>query len=232
MKSRNALTKPLTDAELDTLKAFLARMPGGFGLERLDGFFAALIAGPALIMPSEYLPVIWGREGLPEDAFESEEDVQAFLQLLIRHWNSISDSLDRDGIHLPLVFERDDRRPVGEDWARGFMDGVNMRRSSWAELILDEDEGGAILPMAVMSGEVEPKWPKSRLSEKKQNDMLALMGAGLARIYQYYQAERREAARAQASRRTAPKTGRNEPCPCGSGKKFKLCCGARGGGAE
>lgn len=26
-------------------------------------------------------------------------------------------------------------------------------------------------------------------------------------------------------RREAPKVGRNEPCPCGSGKKFKKCCG-------
>ncbi|MEY4631795.1 MAG: hypothetical protein RIQ81_1915 [Pseudomonadota bacterium] len=25
--------------------------------------------------------------------------------------------------------------------------------------------------------------------------------------------------------RTSPKTGRNDPCPCGSGKKFKKCCG-------
>lgn len=25
--------------------------------------------------------------------------------------------------------------------------------------------------------------------------------------------------------RSAPKTGRNDPCPCGSGKKFKKCCG-------
>jgi uncharacterized protein YecA (UPF0149 family) len=25
--------------------------------------------------------------------------------------------------------------------------------------------------------------------------------------------------------RTGPKIGRNEPCPCGSGKKFKKCCG-------
>jgi preprotein translocase subunit SecA len=25
--------------------------------------------------------------------------------------------------------------------------------------------------------------------------------------------------------REAPKVGRNEPCPCGSGKKFKKCCG-------
>ena len=27
-------------------------------------------------------------------------------------------------------------------------------------------------------------------------------------------------------RRETPKTGRNEPCPCGSGKKFKRCCGS------
>jgi uncharacterized protein YecA (UPF0149 family) len=26
------------------------------------------------------------------------------------------------------------------------------------------------------------------------------------------------------------KVGRNEPCPCGSGKKFKKCCGQPGGG--
>jgi SEC-C motif-containing protein len=27
-------------------------------------------------------------------------------------------------------------------------------------------------------------------------------------------------------RRSSPKVGRNDPCPCGSGKKFKKCCGA------
>ncbi|MDR1029182.1 MAG: SEC-C domain-containing protein, partial [Clostridiales Family XIII bacterium] len=32
-------------------------------------------------------------------------------------------------------------------------------------------------------------------------------------------------ARQETVRRTAPKTGRNEPCPCGSGKKYKNCCG-------
>jgi uncharacterized protein YecA (UPF0149 family) len=24
-----------------------------------------------------------------------------------------------------------------------------------------------------------------------------------------------------------PKVGRNEPCPCGSGRKFKKCCGRK-----
>jgi len=26
-------------------------------------------------------------------------------------------------------------------------------------------------------------------------------------------------------RRETPKVGRNDPCPCGSGKKYKQCCG-------
>jgi hypothetical protein len=29
---------------------------------------------------------------------------------------------------------------------------------------------------------------------------------------------------AKPAARTQPKIGRNEPCPCGSGKKFKRCC--------
>lgn len=31
-------------------------------------------------------------------------------------------------------------------------------------------------------------------------------------------------------RRTEPRVGRNDPCPCGSGRKFKKCCGAAGSG--
>ncbi|MBN1347578.1 MAG: SEC-C domain-containing protein [Phycisphaerae bacterium] len=34
-----------------------------------------------------------------------------------------------------------------------------------------------------------------------------------------------EASRPQTIRREQPKVGRNDPCPCGSGKKFKKCCG-------
>jgi SEC-C motif domain protein len=30
----------------------------------------------------------------------------------------------------------------------------------------------------------------------------------------------------QTVRRESPKVGRNDPCPCGSGKKYKKCCGA------
>ncbi|HVG34137.1 MAG TPA: preprotein translocase subunit SecA [Pyrinomonadaceae bacterium] len=35
-----------------------------------------------------------------------------------------------------------------------------------------------------------------------------------------------EAAKTKTVTRDQPKVGRNEPCPCGSGKKYKKCCGA------
>jgi len=34
-----------------------------------------------------------------------------------------------------------------------------------------------------------------------------------------------DGSRAKTVRRQATKVGRNDPCPCGSGKKFKKCCG-------
>ncbi|MBD5642193.1 MAG: preprotein translocase subunit SecA, partial [Desulfovibrio sp.] len=36
-----------------------------------------------------------------------------------------------------------------------------------------------------------------------------------------------EAPRKKKPARSAPRVGRNDPCPCGSGKKYKKCCGAR-----
>jgi uncharacterized protein len=54
--------KPLTESELDHLGRFLKNCDGGMAMdiEELDGFFAALIAGPETIAPSEYLPEVFG----------------------------------------------------------------------------------------------------------------------------------------------------------------------------
>ena len=35
-----------------------------------------------------------------------------------------------------------------------------------------------------------------------------------------------ESAKAAQVRRSTDKVGRNDPCPCGSGKKYKRCCGS------
>jgi len=56
------------------------------------------------------------------------------------------------------------------------------------------------------------------------------LSGGVKRIYHYFEPDRKMAARlgkqAGSLRREQAKVGRNDPCPCGSGKKYKKCCGA------
>lgn len=62
--------------------------------------------------------------------------------------------------------------------------------------------------------------PAEELSERTQNILEASMQEAL-RMMKAYEAEQ---AAATPIRRLEPKVGRNEPCPCGSGKKYKQCC--------
>src|ERR1700758_4471415 len=99
--------KPLTDAEIDRLSDFLESCKGGktMNLEELDGFFAALIAGPEPVMPSEYNPEVFGGEMSEAVEFASLDEAQEILNLMMRHWNTIAGALYKDEIHIPLIFE-------------------------------------------------------------------------------------------------------------------------------
>jgi uncharacterized protein len=57
--------------------------------------------------------------------------------------------------------------------------------------------------------------------------VVAHMAAGLLGEYRYFRAHRQggTSGRTSEPRRSIPKVGRNDPCPCGSGKKYKKCCG-------
>jgi uncharacterized protein len=58
----------------------------------------------------------------------------------------------------------------------------------------------------------------------KRHKMAIELEAAIPHIFKYWQPRRKSAV--QQVRHDAPKPGRNDPCPCGSGKKFKKCCGA------
>ena len=148
---------PLSDAETDQLAQFLGGLGGdALDFEGLDGFFAALIVGPDSVMPSEYLPIVWGGELADEKAFASLEEANAILQLIMRHWNTISGAMDHEGVYVPAIVEAEGEDVPGRGWARGFMKGVALRRASWAELIGDENEAGAILTIALLAGRSSP----------------------------------------------------------------------------
>jgi len=56
----------------------------------------------------------------------------------------------------------------------------------------------------------------------QENDIAVMVGVEPDKAEDISDIERAILAREPA--RAAPKIGRNDPCPCGSGKKFKKCC--------
>lgn len=149
IQTRPMTSQPLSDAELDKLSDLLARFgaKGAMNLEQLDGFFAALIAGPDDVLPSEYLPEIWGDGMVNEDTFRAQAILQDFLSLVTRHWNAISQTLRLGNVYTPLLLEDDQGVARGNDWANGFLRGMELRGGGWAPLLDDEDHGGSLIPI-------------------------------------------------------------------------------------
>jgi uncharacterized protein len=223
--------EPTTDAELDRLGDFLESCKGGraMNVEELDGFFAALIVGPEVVMPSEYNREVFGGEMSETCEFASLEEAQEILGLMMRHWNTIAGTLLKGEVYVPLLLKDENDVAHGNDWARGFMRGMHMRHDGWAELMDDEEQGGCLVPMMMLYHEhdEDPKMRPKPISPEQREKVIAHMAAGLVGAYRYFREHGQTDVSAHATepRRNTPKVGRNDPCPCGSGKKFKKCCG-------
>jgi uncharacterized protein len=242
VSNKKDVEKKLSEEELDELSAILDNFPSldAFNLEELDGFFAAILCGPTTQSPFEHLSLICGEESIEALPFDTQDELQRFLSLLIRHWNGIADILRTGEIFVPLLEERDDdpefegmKVPRGNDWAEGFMSGMDTCRDEWQELISSEDEEheAYLIPIYVLNYEHDPD-PELRspaLTEELRWKLLLSLPIVIEKIYEFFKPAR-EAFVAQMPaerpiRRAQPKVGRNDPCPCGSGRKYKRCCG-------
>jgi uncharacterized protein len=226
--------EPLTDAEFDRLNSVLARFGDkrSMNLEQLDGFLAALICGPDTVLPSEYLPVIWGDKIVLEDTFNAKPLLQDFLSLIMRHWNVIADTLHSGEVYLPLLLEDENGVSHANNWANGFMRGMELRMEDWANLLNDEQHGGWLVPILVLAHENsldEVMRPYNEpVSAEMREKLIVGAASGVRGIYRHFVAKRSREGQSFSNmntfRRSMPKIGRNDPCPCGSGKKFKQCC--------
>lgn len=122
-------------------------------VSEIDGFLTAVLIGPEVIMPSEWLPVVWGG-GKPK--FDDMAETQAIMGTLIGRYNEIAHGLANDPPHLAPIFWRGPKGQVlVADWCAGFLDGVKLRRQAWTPFIRDKDIGALIAPFVTFGGDPE-----------------------------------------------------------------------------
>ncbi len=229
---RPGLDESLTDAEYDRLEAIVGNFEAddAMNAEEMDGFFAALICGPVTILPSVYLDEIWGGQETP---FATADGLDEFLNLAMRHWNFVALTLaSPDMVYLPrLVTEEGEAVPRGNRWAQGFLRGIGLSREAWHDIFEDEDDFAILLAIFALAHENDPdpeictwKRPPNR---KLREQTLVGLGVAAQRTYEFFRPHRMRKARQEQSgvRRVRQRIGRNALCPCGSGKKYKRCCG-------
>jgi uncharacterized protein len=220
---------PAGPVDLEALDRFLmsdASPEDCMQLSDLDGFLTGIAIGPELIVPSEWLSAVWGGD---EPAFESIEQAQTVIGTIMGRYNEILRALSTDPeTYAPLFWEGPDGEVIAADWAEGFVDAVRLRPEAWRPLLEDREALVMLMPILALCGDAEGGSPLE-LDPEEDADLLAqapeLIPACVAGIDGFWK-ERRGRPKAGPGRAKSAKVGRNDPCPCGSGRKHKRCCGA------
>lgn len=227
--------RPLTDQELDELDELLFRIGGSdaMNVEELDGFQCALITCPEMVRIAEYMPKILGV--IPEDAalLPTEKTLNRLLELMMQNWNCIVAELQSEGFHTPLLIRDEKGMAKGTDWANGFLTGTDLRRHAWGKLFEDENEFAPMIPIFALAYENHPDKTlrpyKKKIGKKLRSKLIAGAAAAVKVLYerrlQALHGNPQVETAAKTRRQRRAKVGRNDPCYCGSGKKYKNCCG-------
>lgn len=228
----------LIDDELDQLDDLLLSFlmeANGMLLSEFDGFCAGLIVCPEMVMPGEWLPCVWGND--PEH-LETLEDIQAAMDLIMRHYNDVARSLTPPAMGYAPLYDKDGRTGeiLWESWCCGFERAMRLRPDTWERIVESGDEEAAasvnmmLALYNIAKGQSDlPKASVKALTEEAPdlipNLVLAIndwtKSGRTADPFPVWAAANQSQAPHQGT-----KVGRNAPCPCGSGRKYKRCCGA------
>jgi uncharacterized protein len=224
------------DPDLEVLGELLEQMEdaGAMDLEELDGFFTALHCAPDIVAPNEYLPEVVGDGFENEEIFPNDDAIGLFLDLVEHHWNDVGAALNNDDFFVPLLLEDEEGKVYGNNWAIGFIRGLGLRDSVWHEVFDDESEFARLIPVLALANEnsddPEMRSYKEPVSDELRERLIAGISMTVGELYRCF-APQREAAAMSVAAKLSQRTGkhgtigRNDPCYCGSGKKYKKCCG-------
>ena len=220
-----AATIVLNEDETDWLAGFLEcrQVPATtMTLEELDGFFTALIVGPEVVLPSSYLPEVWGRGAEDGPTFDCLEQAEFVMGLMMRHWNAIATRLGERYPHLPELLNAPEG-DEGRDWAHGFMRGVAHCWEAWQPLVDDRECYVFLGPVMLLETE-DPEMAEDAATPEDRWKVIESLPLVILGMHLYWRERQEDQPAVRPFRRQ--KVGRNQPCPCGSGRKYKNCCGS------
>jgi|CXWL01.1.fsa_nt_gi uncharacterized protein len=193
----------------------------------LDGYLAGVIVAPEMIPPSRWLEGLWGRD---QPVFDSAAQMRMVIGAVMNHYNDIAvpirnglESLKAEQPHAyrPL-FQPADSKPqhdVVRSWAAGFAKAMTLTPAAWSSLIEDDRMHALISPLVGFMDMGGPAFePADNIDE-----LLDAAAAAIPRAVIVLG----ELARLRARRTRHVNTGRNDSCSCGSGRKYKFCCGGK-----
>lgn len=226
------LNTPLDDAELDRLDRFLldridkdadteGKDEGVLDVSELDGMFTAVVSGPVSVLPSQWLPAVWGDF---EPLWKNKQEFEAVFSLMVRHMNDIVFALlDGTREFEPLFLERKVKGKtytIVDEWCEGYCRGMALAAEQWNAGGMDM----AILLAPILAFTSETEWRAHDLANDREIVNVRNAIAPNAREIHAYWQKLRAAQDATSVLQNRARVGRNDPCPCGSGKKFKKCC--------
>jgi uncharacterized protein len=225
------LDEPLSDKEFKELDQFLLsdqRADDGMTMDSLHGFLTALAIGPEEVLMAEWLPVVWGSAGQDGPKFKSAKEAERITGLIARFMNEVAITFEVAPKEFEPLFcehEYEGRTLLdGDAWAWGFWEGMNLRPDAW-QPIWSSNIAEMVRPICLLGADDIEEEEMVLVDDPVKRDKLAVaMEAAIPHIHRFWQPHRKSAV--TQVQRDAPKVGRNDPCSCGSGKKYKKCCGA------
>src|SRR6478672_10130209 len=174
--------------DLDALDDYLVSdhaPDNSMGLSDLDGFLTGVVVGPELILPSEWLPVIWGGE---EPEFETEEEMRTVLGTIMDRYNEIAACFDSDPDEFdPIFWEGPEGDVIASDWAGGFLDAVALRPRAWEPLIKHRRGRMMMMPLLLLNGDAEIDAGTDAADEESfLAEVPDIIPACVAAIYQFW----------------------------------------------
>lgn len=223
---------PMTEAEVEWLEQRLMDYGNDdsmLSLSALDGFLTAVLSGPELVPPSQWWPVLWG--GTPPER-SSEREMKRALDLILGHMNILAHTLCYQPEHfIPVLmanYVEGQEICNAEDWCFGYLRGMAL--GNWPALPEEQERSLEVIRLHG-SDDLLPQLASLSLPEHQQS--VAEVGPAALRLHAHFLAQRGPSTAPIAAPtltpvtppvRATPKIGRNDPCPCSSGKKFKQCC--------